>query len=146
MLLCTSLYQVDTTGEVTDSKFGLEIREPEKFAEIVAKELEKNGCYVIDTYIGPCYYSDKIIEGTGESTTIEVFLDETERNKAFDPRFFAQIMSEMGGNHIYFNKPLKFVHENEYRFTWIVNYDPKDKPVHIKVPDARQYCRKVCLK
>lgn len=46
---------------------------------------------------------------------------------------------------MYFNKPLKFVRENEYRFVWIVNFDPKDQAFFIKVPEAIKYCRKICL-
>lgn len=145
LLLCTSLYQTDVTREITTSKFCLEIKEPQKFAEAVAQELVRLGHYVIDTYIGPCCYSNKTIEGYGDSASIELFLKESERSKTINPEFFNQIIGEVAGQHMYFNKPLKFVHENEYRFIWIVNYDPKDKPVFIKVPEATKYCRKICL-
>ena len=99
LLLCTSLYQIDITGETTSSKFCLEIRDPPKFAEAVAQELAKLGHYVIDTYIGPCYYSDKVIEGSDESSAIESFLKESERSKTIDPKFFSQITEEVAGQH-----------------------------------------------
>ena len=145
LLLCTSLYQIDITGETTSSKFCLEIRDPPKFAEAVAQELAKLGHYVIDTYIGPCYYSDKVIEGSDESSAIESFLKESERSKTIDQKFFSQITEEVAGQHMYFNKPLKFVRENEYRFVWVVNFDPKDQAFFIKVPETIKYCRKICL-
>lgn len=135
--LCGSLNPSRATQTKFGADSGIVITDPYHFALEVAKVIPG----FRRAFQGPCsYQAYRAIEcdlgpidfGCSEATSDPYKLDQTALQQAF---------STMLNEDAFFIKHSDFHAECEYRLVWLVGHVARE-PLVVKVPDARQYCRR----
>lgn len=140
LLCCTSLSMSNKRPCGEPYEACLKIQNIDAFFQIITNQLIKDGFLVSSAIKGPCNYSDKIIHNTISKELIEPFLN---ADGGLDFNLFLEFASVVGGTHLYFNKHFSFQHECEYRFVWLLNSSFKEGSYIVKIPEARQFCKKI---
>lgn len=138
IMLCTSLCSEykDDKGSVC-TKY-IEIFNVQGLLFAIADQLTKNDHVVKSILYGPCFYTKKEFHGTVHS---EAFREKLEKEQKFDWDEMTRITNSIGGNNMFFQKPVDKRFENEYRLLWIVDNPKKDKDIFVTIPHPEKYCR-----
>jgi hypothetical protein len=111
-----------------------------QFANTVSHAIPyfKGGCE------GFVIYEDdpSITKDIGEQTTEELFSRYQNPDGTLDMQMLADTHAKVGGVEELFLKRAQYAVQAEYRFTWTAGGDVGDY-LDIKVPEARQYCRRI---
>ena len=138
ILLCTSLcseYKDDKGAIYT--KF-IEILDVQGLLFAIAEQLTKNGYVIKNILFGPCFYTKKEFHNTVCS---DKFREKLDKEKVFDWDEMAKIANTIGGNNMFFQKPIDKRLENEFRLLWIVDNIKTDQEVFVTIPHPEAYCR-----
>ena len=138
ILLCTSLcseYKDDKGAIYT--KF-IEILDVQGLLFAIAEQLTKNGYVIKNILFGPCFYTKKEFHNTVCS---DKFREKLDKEKVFDWDEMAKIANTIGGNNMFFQKPIDKRLENEFRLLWIVDNIKKDQDIFVTIPHPEAYCR-----
>ncbi len=123
---------------------------------------EADGCFAIDDTIcfaqsiahalpgftrgfeGPAIYQDDptIRRDLGADTVDEMFKRHSNPDGTLDMNKLFEMQASIGGYEEFFMKHSRFAYQAEYRLLWSVSQKVDDF-IDLKVPEARQYCRKL---
>ena len=136
--LCSSLCSEykDDKGSVC-TKY-IEIFNVQGLLFAIADQLTKNGYAIKSILYGPCFYTKKEFHGTVDSKAFRETLDKEHK---FDGDEMMRMAYTIGGNNMFFQKPLDKRFENEFRLLWIVDNPKKDKDIFVTIPHPEKYCR-----
>lgn len=138
ILLCTSLcseYKDDKGAIYT--KF-IEIFDIQGLLFAIAEQLTQNGYVIKNILFGPCFYTKKEFHN---AVCSEKFRDKLDKDKLFDWDEMTKIVNTIGGNNIFFQKPIDKRQENEFRLLWIVDNIKTDQDIFVTIPHPEAYCR-----
>lgn len=138
ILLCTSLcseYKDDKGAIYT--KF-IEILDVQGLLFAIAEQLTKNGYVIKNILFGPCFYTKKEFHNAVCSERFREILD---KEKKVDWDEMTKIANTIGGNNMFFQKPIDKRLENEFRLLWIVDNIKTDQEVFVTIPHPEAYCR-----
>ena len=90
---------------------------------------------------GACMYHNKELYNKSRGTLISKVV-EASPDKGLDFSLLSHLAAELGGNKVFFSKPLEKREECEYRIVWLTDEEQRE-PFEIEVPEARDYCRAV---
>ncbi len=90
---------------------------------------------------GTCEYRGHYIERVTSNLTVDHFKSPESGNE-LDLSKLASISTNIGGPSVYFSKRGKYIHQQEYRWIWIVSGEVSDY-LDLECPEARQYCEKI---
>lgn len=138
IMLCTSLYNEyeDASGNKFDKY--IEIFDVQGLLFAIADQLTKNGYVIKSILFGPCFYSKKESHGAVQSAA---FREKLYKEQRFDWNEMMRIAKTIGGNNMYFQKPVDKRFENEFRLLWIVDNLEKDKDIFVTIPHPEAYCK-----
>lgn len=137
-LVCTSLY-----APTKDYKCCIKINNPIEFAKCISDKLIQKGYNITNIDLGPCFYSDKSFNGSIDKRDIETILNA--ENNSFDFSVLWKMANDINNNpkNMFFNKDLKFMHEQEYRMVFEYNNaETVSEPIFINISEAIKYCEK----
>lgn len=137
-LVCTSLY-----APKKDYKCCIKINNPIEFAKCISDKLIQKGYNITNIDLGPCFYSDKSFNGSIDKRDIETILNA--ENNSFDFSVLWKMANDINNNpkNMFFNKDLKFMHEQEYRMVFEYNNaETVSEPIFINISEAIKYCEK----
>ena len=138
IMLCTSLCSEYKDNKGTKIDKYIEIFNAQGLLFAIAEQLTKNG-YAIKTILyGPCFYTKKEFHGTVNSKAFRETLDKEHK---FDGDEMMRIANIIGGNNMFFQKPVDKRFENEFRLLWIVDNLEKDKDIFVTIPHPEAYCK-----
>lgn len=138
ILLCTSLcseYKDDKDAIYT--KF-IEIFDVQGLLFAIAEQLTKNGYVIKNILFGPCFYTKKEFHN---SVCSDKFREKLDKEKVFDWDEMTRIANTIGGNNMFFQKPIDKRLENEFRLLWIVDNIKKDQEIFVTIPHPEAFCR-----
>lgn len=138
ILLCTSLcseYKDDKDAIYT--KY-IEIFDVQGLLFAIAEQLTKNGYVIKNILFGPCFYTKKEFHNAVCSERFREILD---KEKKVDWDEMTKIANTIGGNNMFFQKPIDKRLENEFRLLWIVDNIKTDQEVFVTIPHPEAYCR-----
>ena len=138
IMLCTSLCSdyKDKKGTVYDKY--IEIFDAQGLLFAIADQLIKNGYVIKNILFGPCFYTKKEFHNTVCS---ETFREKLDKEQAFDWDEILKIANYIGGNNIFFQKPIDKRLENEFRLLWVVDNIKKDQDIFVTIPHPETYCK-----
>lgn len=138
ILLCTSLCSEykDKNGTIYDKY--IEIIDVQGLLFAIADQLIKNGYVINNILYGPCFYTKKEFHNT---VCTEKFIEKLDKEKVFDLDEMAKIANTIGGNNMFFQKPIDKRLENEFRLLWIVDNIKKGQDIFVTIPHPEVYCR-----
>ena len=118
IMLCTSLCSEykDNNGTIFDKY--IEIFDVQGLLITIAEQLTKNGYIINSILFGPCFYTKKEFHNAVSS---ENFREKLDKEKVFDWDEMTRIANTIGGNNMFFQKPIDKRLENEFRLLWIVD-------------------------
>lgn len=137
-LVCTSLY-----APTKDYKCCIKINNTIEFAKCISDKLIQKGYNITNIDLGPCFYSDKSFNGSIDKRDIETILNA--ENNSFDFSVLWKMANDINNNpkNMFFNKDLKFMHEQEYRMVFEYNNaETVSEPIFINISEAIKYCEK----
>ena len=137
-MLCTSLCSDYTDDKGVAYKKHIEIFDAQGLLIAIAEQLKENGYRVKNIMFGPCFYTKKEFHGVVHS---EAFREKLDKEQKFDWDEMTKLANSIGGNNMYFQKPVDKRWENEFRLLWIVDEIKKDQGVFVTVPNPERYCR-----
>lgn len=138
IMLCTSLSSEykDNNGTIFDKY--IEIFDVQGLLITIAEQLTKNGYIINSILFGPCFYTKKEFHNAVSS---ENFREKLDKEKVFDWDEMTRIANTIGGNNMFFQKPIDKRLENEFRLLWIVDNIKKDQEIFVTIPHPEAYCR-----
>ncbi len=138
ILLCTSLCSKykDKKGTIYDKY--IEIFDAQGLLFAIAEQLTKNGYVIKNILFGPCFYTKKEFHN---SVCSDKFREKLDKEKVFDWDEMTKIANTIGGNNMFFQKPIKKRKENEFRLLWIVDNIKKDQDIFVTIPHPEAFCR-----
>lgn len=138
ILLCTSLCSEykDKNGTIYDKY--IEIIDVQGLLFAIADQLIKNGYVINNILYGPCFYTKKEFHNT---VCTEKFIEKLDKEKVFDWDEMTKIANTIGGNNMFFQKPIDKRLENEFRLLWIVDNIKKGQDIFVTIPHPEVYCR-----
>lgn len=141
LVLCTSLSQnnVLSKGEPYDAC--IEIDDLLSFVKVATIKLAEK-VNVESVVHGACMYHNKEIQDKIRSDALEKIMQQTSGSNSFDFSLLSQLAGEIGGNKVFFSKPMDKQEECEYRIVWLTDKEQKEAIV-IEIPEARAFCRPV---
>lgn len=134
-LICTSLF-----GPNKENRQCIKIKHPVEFIKCVCNKLREEGYIVTQIKHGPCFYTNKKFNGEVSKENIDEIL---KAKNGFDFSVFLNMEQEINNNSdlLYFNKPISFKEEQEYRIIFqYINKKPIPDPFIINIKEATQYC------
>ena len=138
IMLCTSLCSEYKDNKGTKFDKYIEIFDAQGLLFAIAEQLTKNG-YVINAILfGPCFYTKKEFHDTVDSKAFRETLDKEHK---FDGDEMMRIANTIGGNNMFFQKPINKRKENEFRLLWIVDNLEKNKDIFVTIPHPEAYCK-----
>lgn len=138
ILLCTSLCSEykDNNGTIFDKY--IEIFDAQGLLFAIADQLIKNGYVINNILYGPCFYTKKEFHNP---VCTEKFIEKLDKEKVFDWDEMTRIANTIGGNNMFFQKPIDKRLENEFRLLWIVDNIKKGQDIFVTIPHPEVYCR-----
>ena len=138
IMLCTSLCSEykDDKGSVC-TKY-IEIFNVQGLLFAIADQLTKNGYAIKSILYGPCFYTKKEFHGAAHS---EAFREKLDKEQKIDWDEMMRIANTIGGNNMFFQKPVDKRSENEFRLLWIVDNLEKDKDIFVTIQHPETYCK-----
>ena len=138
IMLCTSLCsEYEDDKGIIYTKF-IEIYDVKGLLLAIADQLTKNGYVIKNILFGPCFYTKKEFHNTVCS---ETFREKIDKEQVFDWDEMLKIANSIGGNNMFFQKPIDKRLENEFRLLWIVDNIKKDQDIFVTIPHPEAYCR-----
>lgn len=137
IMLCTSLcseYKDDKGAIYT--KF-IEIFDVQGLLLAIAEQLTNNGYVVKNILYGPCFYTKKEFHNAVCSETFREKLGKGQ----FDWDEMTKIANTIGGDNMFFQKPIDKRLENEFRLLWIVDNIKKNQDIFVTIPHPEAYCK-----
>jgi hypothetical protein len=108
------------------------ITNPDGFAAEISKAIQSDSHF----FHAPCVYTNNLNQFHIELDKELVYLpNDLKEVRAIKIRELA----ERAGPTIFFIKHRRFAHQDEYRFVWMADSNPRPY-LDIKVPEARQFC------
>ena len=138
IMLCTSLCSDYTDDKGIAYKKYIEIFDVQGLLIAIAEQLKGIGCRVKNIMFGPCFYTKKELHGEVHS---EAFREKLDKEKKFDWDEMTKLANTIGGNNMFFQKPIEKRSENEFRLLWIVDDIKKDQDIFVTVPNPERYCK-----
>ena len=138
IMLCTSLsseYE-DYKGTIYDKY--IEIFDAQGLLFAIADQLTKNGYVIKNILFGPCFYAKKEFHNTVCSDKLRERMD---KEQVIDWDEMTKIANTIGGNNMFFQKPIDKRFENEFRFLWLVDNIKKNQDIFVIIPHPEVYCR-----
>lgn len=150
LLLCTSLSRRNYNENHEEYKYGFRINNVQAFIRELTFALVRSGIKIKCAWHGPCIYDNKIIINNN-SEYIHNFIQQLVDEKKFNADVLCEAILNEGGEKIFFNKPVAYDIDNEYRFVWALEEQPvpqktqnievlPDGAIIIKAPELIQYC------
>lgn len=119
---------------------GFVIEQPFLFMQEVSKQIPD----YLGIRFGPCLYLDNKTIRRTVNTKLENLKQEGDI-KGIDMNKMFSSIHNAGGQEVYFSKLTKYAHQHEYRMLWHSGSKSLPDYLDLKVPEARQYCRKISL-
>lgn len=137
IMLCTSLCSEYKDNKGTVYTKHIEIFDVQGLFFAIAEQLTKNGYVVKRILFGPCFYTKKEFHNVVCSETFREKLDKGQ----FDWDEVSKMAYIIGGDNMFFQKPIDKRLENEFRLLWIVDNIKKDQDIFVTIPNPEAYCR-----
>ena len=138
IMLCTSLCSEYKDKKGTFYTKYIEIFDVQGLLLAIAEQLTKNGYVIKSILLGPCFYTKKEFHNTVCS---ETFREKLDKEHVFDWDEMSKIANTIGGDNMFFQKPIDKRFENEFRLLWIVDNIKKDQDIFVTIPHPEAYCR-----
>lgn len=140
-VLCTSLIygeRLQDTFEGSDGCFAID--NTIEFAGAVAQAL----AMFVTGLEGPCIYQEDptIMRDLGDETFDQLVARHRQEDGTLNMDLLSEAHAKVAGTEPFFVKSMKYSDQAEYRMLWQVDGVASDF-LDIKVPAARQYCRKI---
>lgn len=138
IMLCSSLCSdyKDDKGVLFNKC--IEIFDVQGLLASITEQLTKNGYIIKRILYGPCFYSKKEFHKKVDITT---FKDKLDKEQVFDWDEMNRLTSSIGGDNMFFQKPIEKRYENEFRLLWIVDNIKQNQDILITIPNPQAYCR-----
>jgi hypothetical protein len=140
-VLCTSLSQNNVLSEGKPYDACIEIDDLLSFVRVATIKLAEK-VNIEGVVHGACMYHNKELQDKIRSNALEKIMEQTSNGNSFDFSLLSQLAGEIGGNKVFFSKPLDKQEECEYRIVWLTDQEQKDAIV-IEIPEARDFCRPI---
>lgn len=143
-VLCCSLTNKNILSNGISYPVSIQINDLQAFIREVTIVLNEKTS-VINVKHGPCIYNDKIIKNKINDDSIHNILNASTNELNNILSNISNITNQVGGNNIFFSKPICKQEECEYRIVWLTNMKQNNSIV-INVPEAIKYCSKIIYK
>ena len=138
IMLCSSLCSEYKDDKGTIYTKYIEIFDVQGLLFTIAEQLSKNGYTIKSMMYGPCFYTKKEFHGAVHS---DAFREKLDKEQKFDWDEMMRIANTIGGNNMFFQKPVDKRSENEFRLLWIVDNLEKDKDIFVTIQHPETYCK-----
>jgi hypothetical protein len=91
---------------------------------------------------GPCHYmAERIVKKPLVDFSIENLQHDEDKSK-IDLDKVMQLVGQMAGPDVFFVKLMKYQHQLEHRFVWLLDRDAEDY-LFVECPEALEFCEKI---